>query len=113
MSSSTSTSSGRCADERRLDGAHERAEAPAWPAPGAGIVNAAAWTCLVLPLASTVAITLGGTYISRRVAGYISTLTTMGAFAAAVVAFVKLLGESPAHRTHLTTSWTWLSAGRY
>src|SRR4051812_15130118 len=37
----------------------------------------------------------------------------MGAFAAAVVAFVGLLGESPEQRTHTTTSWTWLSAGPY
>jgi NADH-quinone oxidoreductase subunit L len=74
---------------------------------------AAAWICLMLPLASTVAITLGGTRTSRRLAGYISTATTMGAFAAAVVAFVQLLGESPEERQHLTTSWTWLSAGQY
>jgi len=76
-------------------------------------MNAAAWTCLLLPLASTVLITLGGTRISRRLAAYISTLTTMGAFAAAVVAFVELLGRSPEHRVALTTSWTWLSAGQY
>ena len=76
-------------------------------------MNAAAWTCLLLPLASAVVITLGGTRISRRVAGYISTATTMGAFVAAVVAFVGLLGRSPEHREALTTSWTWLSAGRY
>ena len=34
---------------------------------------AAAWICLLLPLASAVAITLAGTRISRRVAGYVST----------------------------------------
>ncbi len=61
-------------------------------------MNAAAWTCLLLPLASTVLITLGGTRISRRVAGYVSTATTMGAFAAALVAFVELLGKSPDKR---------------
>ena len=33
---------------------------------------AASWTCLLLPLASAVLITLGGTRISRRAAGYIS-----------------------------------------
>jgi NADH-quinone oxidoreductase subunit L len=77
------------------------------------LLNAAAWTCLLLPLASTVLITLGGTRISRRLAGYISTLTTMGAFAAAVVAFVQLLDKDPENRIHLTTSWTWLSAGKY
>ena len=76
-------------------------------------MNAAAWTCLLLPLASTVLITLCGDRISRRVAAYISTLTTMGAFAAAVVAFVQLLGKGPEHRGALTTSWTWLSAGQY
>jgi NADH-quinone oxidoreductase subunit L len=76
-------------------------------------MNAAVWICLVLPLASALAITLAGTRISRRVAGYISTLTTMGAFAAAVVTFVHLLGESAGERTHTTTSWTWLAAGPY
>jgi NADH-quinone oxidoreductase subunit L len=76
-------------------------------------MNAAVWICLVLPLASALAITLAGTRISRRVAGYISTLTTMGAFAAAVVAFVHLLGESAGERTHTTTSWIWLAAGPY
>src|SRR5881398_2164973 len=37
----------------------------------------------------------------------------MGSFVAAVVAFVELLDKSADHRTHLTTSWTWLSAGPY
>jgi NADH-quinone oxidoreductase subunit L len=76
-------------------------------------VRAAAWICLLLPLASTVGITLGGTRISRRLAGYVSTATTMGAFAAAAVDFAYLLGEHAHSRTHLTTSWTWLSAGQY
>jgi NADH-quinone oxidoreductase subunit L len=74
---------------------------------------AASWICLVLPLASTVAITLAGMRIDRRVAGYISTATTMGAFAAAVAAFVIMLGEDGSARAHTTTSWTWLSAGPY
>jgi NADH-quinone oxidoreductase subunit L len=76
-------------------------------------VSAAAWFCLGLPLAGALAITLAGTRISRRVAGYISTLTTMGAFVAAIVVFAKLLGESPSQRSHDTTAWTWLSAGPY
>jgi len=66
-------------------------------------VKIAAWICLLLPLASALAITLGGTRISRRVAAYISTLTTMGAFAAAVVAFLALLGQSPEKRGAVTT----------
>jgi NADH-quinone oxidoreductase subunit L len=76
-------------------------------------MNAAAWTCLLLPLAAAVAITLGGTHISRRLSGYVSTGATLGAFAAAVVALVIMLGESPEERAHTTTSWTWLSAGQY
>jgi NADH-quinone oxidoreductase subunit L len=77
------------------------------------MINAAAWTCLGLPLAAAIAITLGGTRVSRRLTGYVSTVTTMGAFVAAVVAFIGLLGESPDERTHVATSWTWLSAGQY
>jgi NADH-quinone oxidoreductase subunit L len=77
------------------------------------VIDAAAWVCLLLPLASAIAITLAGTRVSRRLTGYVSTITTMGAFAAAVVAFIGLLGESPEDRTHTTTAWTWLSAGPY
>jgi NADH-quinone oxidoreductase subunit L len=76
-------------------------------------MNAAAWTCLLLPLAAAVAITLCGTRISRRLSGYVATTAALGAFGAAVVGFVIMLGESPDERAHTTTSWTWLSAGQY
>jgi NADH-quinone oxidoreductase subunit L len=76
-------------------------------------MKAATWVCLLLPLASAVLISFAGTKISRRVAGYISTLTTMGAFVAAAIAFFTMLGEDAHARTHVTTSWTWLSAGQY
>jgi len=76
-------------------------------------VAAAAWVTLALPLAAALAISFAGTAISRRVAGYVSTATTMGAFAAAVVAFAEMWGKSAAHRGAATTSWTWLSAGPY
>ena len=36
---------------------------------------AAAWVCLLAPLAAAVAITLGGNRLSRRAAGYIATLS--------------------------------------
>src|SRR6478672_7452515 len=77
------------------------------------MINTAAWVCLVLPLASALALTLAGTHVSRRLTGYVSTITTMGAFVAAVIAFIGLLGESPDERVNTTTSWTWLSAGPY
>ncbi|HET8558304.1 MAG TPA: NADH-quinone oxidoreductase subunit L [Gaiellaceae bacterium] len=76
-------------------------------------MNAAAWVTLLLPLASALVISFAGTAIPRRAAGYISTLTTMGSFAAAVVAFVHMWSSDEAHRAAATTSWTWLSAGPY
>jgi NADH-quinone oxidoreductase subunit L len=76
-------------------------------------MGAATWICLLLPLAAALSITLGGTRLSRRVAGYISTVTTMGSFVAAAVVFVGMLGEHGSTRAHVTTSWTWLSAGPY
>jgi NADH-quinone oxidoreductase subunit L len=76
-------------------------------------MRAAAWICLLLPLASAVGITLAGTRINRRIAGYVATAATMGAFVAALVDFFSLLGEHAHSRAHLTTSWTWLSAGPY
>ncbi len=76
-------------------------------------MNAAAWVCLLTPLAATLAIALSGTRLSRRAAGYVSTLSTMVSFGAAVAALVIMLGESPDARAHFTTSYTWLSAGKY
>ena len=76
-------------------------------------MTAATWTCLLLPLASVIAITIGGTQISRRAAGLISTISTFGSFVAACVCFGIMLGEPTYSRGHTTTAWTWLSAGRY
>jgi NADH-quinone oxidoreductase subunit L len=76
-------------------------------------LNSAAWLCLLLPLGSAVGITAADQRISRRLAAFISTGTTMAAFAAAIVVFVKMHGQEPFSRVHTTTSWTWLSAGTY
>jgi NADH-quinone oxidoreductase subunit L len=76
-------------------------------------INATAWICLLLPLAAATAITVAGGRITRRQAGYLSTATTMASFAAAVVGFAVMLGESPDGRAHYSTAWTWLSAGQY
>jgi NADH-quinone oxidoreductase subunit L len=76
-------------------------------------MKAATWICLLLPLASALAISFGGTRISRRLAGYISTVTTMGSFVAAAFVFIRMLGEHAGSRAHVTTSWTWLDAGQY
>jgi NADH-quinone oxidoreductase subunit L len=72
---------------------------------------AAAWVCLLSPLAAALAITLAGMRISGRTAGWIATASTSASFAAAVVAFSKLLSEDGGRRHHLSTAWTWLGAG--
>ncbi len=74
---------------------------------------AAAWICLVTPLAATLAITLAGMRISGRTAGWIATGSTSVSFVGAVVAFAKLLSEDAAQRHHLSTAWTWLGAGNF
>ena len=74
---------------------------------------AAAWICLLLPLAAALAITLAGNLLPKRIAGILATSSVAGAFAAAVVAFVLMLGEAPEHRSHISTAFTWLSAGTF
>ena len=74
---------------------------------------AAAWICLLLPLAGALAITLSGNLLPKRIAGIIATSSVAGAFTAAVVAFVLMLGDAPEERTHLSTAFTWLSAGSF
>jgi NADH-quinone oxidoreductase subunit L len=76
-------------------------------------MTAAAWTCLLLPLGAAVLITLLGGSISRRTAGWISTLSSFGAFAAAVVVFSEMLGRSPADRSETSTAYDWLVAGGF
>jgi NADH-quinone oxidoreductase subunit L len=76
-------------------------------------VLAGAWICLLTPLAGFLAITLLGRRISRRVAGWVSTLTTFVAFAGAVVTFALVWAEAPGERQHVSTAYTWLSAGRF
>ncbi len=72
---------------------------------------AAAWICLISPLAATALITVGGNRLSRRGAGFLSTFSVLVSFVAAVVAFVALLGDSPSRRYHPSTLWSWLTAG--
>src|SRR5437763_825633 len=73
----------------------------------------AAWICLVAPLAAALLITLLGTGISRRGAAYLATTSVLGAFAAAVVVFAKLWGESPSARSHPSPVGEWLTAGSF
>ncbi|HST25507.1 MAG TPA: NADH-quinone oxidoreductase subunit L [Gaiellaceae bacterium] len=69
------------------------------------------WICLFTPLAAVAVIALGGNRFTRRAAGLISTGSVALSFAAAVVAFASMLSRAPHDRSHLSTAWTWLSAG--
>jgi NADH-quinone oxidoreductase subunit L len=72
-----------------------------------------AWLCLLAPLGGALTIALAGPWISRRVAGYISTLTTFLAFGGALVAFFALWGRDTSEREELSTAYTWLAAGDF
>ncbi len=74
---------------------------------------AGAWICLLAPLGGALAITLAGQWISRRTAGWISTLTTFLAFAGALVALLGLWSRDPDDREQLSTAYTWLAAGDF
>src|ERR671915_260831 len=72
-----------------------------------------AWICLLAPLAGVLIITLCGTSISRRLAGWISTLTTFVAFGGALVALFGLWARDAEDREELSTAYTWLAAGDF
>jgi len=73
---------------------------------------AGAWLCLGAPLAGTLLITLGGGRISRRTAGWLSTLSVFVAFAGAVWSFFGLRAHGSEHGS-ISTAWTWLQAGGF
>jgi NADH-quinone oxidoreductase subunit L len=72
-----------------------------------------AWVCLLAPLVGAVFITFMGEDLSRRQAGWVSTLTTFIAFGGALVAFFGLWSESPEDREQMSTAYTWLAAGDF
>jgi NADH-quinone oxidoreductase subunit L len=74
---------------------------------------AGAWVCLFAPLAGALAITLAGQRITRRQAGWISTLTTFAAFVGALDVLVRLWASDPDERERLSTAYTWLGAGDF
>ncbi|MGZ4411540.1 MAG: NADH-quinone oxidoreductase subunit L [Gaiellaceae bacterium] len=77
------------------------------------MIGAAGWVCLLSPLVSALAITLAGNRLRRRHSGYVATAATAVSFAAAVVALVGALGESPGKRSHVTTAFTWLATSGF
>ena len=71
------------------------------------------WICLLSPLAGALLITLAGTSISRRAAGWIGTLSVFVAFAGALVSFFSMWSHHGAERSELSTAFTWLSGGTF
>jgi NADH-quinone oxidoreductase subunit L len=77
------------------------------------MIVAGGWLCLLAPLAGALAITLAGTRITRRHAGWIATLSVFVAFAGALTSLVDMLGEEPEERTHTSTAFTWLQVAGF
>jgi NADH-quinone oxidoreductase subunit L len=75
-------------------------------------MTAGAWLCLGAPLAGAILITLAGTLITRRAAGWISTVSVFVAFAGAVWSFFGLRAHGSEHGV-LSTAWTWLQSGNF
>ncbi|HKF13902.1 MAG TPA: NADH-quinone oxidoreductase subunit L [Gaiellaceae bacterium] len=70
-----------------------------------------AWICLLSPLGASALITLAGTRISRRAAGYLATLSVLVSFVVALITFFRLVDQPAEERSHVSTLWTWLTAG--
>ena len=69
------------------------------------MIAAAAWVCLLAPLAAVLAIALGGKRMPRRAAGYLATSSTLIAFAAAVTALLATLSHTASNRRTITTAF--------
>jgi NADH-quinone oxidoreductase subunit L len=73
---------------------------------------AGAWLCLAAPLAGALLITVAGTRISRRTAGWLSTASVFVAFAGAVWSFFGLRSHGSEHGA-ISTAWIWLQSGSF
>jgi len=80
------------------------------------------WLCLLAPLAGTILILLGGSWLPRKFAAWTATTSVFVAFAGAIWAFLGVhsvhqsvcLGTAPCgSRGELTTAWTWLAVGHF
>jgi NADH-quinone oxidoreductase subunit L len=72
---------------------------------------ASAWIALFAPAAAVTVLMLGGQRISRRQAGLVASGSVLVSFICSVYVLVRLLTEDPEQRSHVSTLWTWLSAG--
>jgi NADH-quinone oxidoreductase subunit L len=71
----------------------------------------AAWIALFAPAAAVALLMLGGGRISRRQAGLVASGSVLVSFVCSAYVLGRLLTEKPEERSHVSTLWTWLSAG--
>jgi NADH-quinone oxidoreductase subunit L len=77
------------------------------------------WLCLLAPLAGTILILLGGSWLPRTAAAWIATTSVFVAFAGAIWAFFGVHQQqyngclNGTCRGELTTAWTWVAAGHF
>jgi NADH-quinone oxidoreductase subunit L len=75
-------------------------------------VTGGSWLCLLAPLAGTILILLGGSWLPRVAAAWVATTSVFVAFGGAVWAFFSLRSQS-GHHDEITTAWTWLQSGSF
>ncbi|MHB8060801.1 MAG: NADH-quinone oxidoreductase subunit L [Gaiellaceae bacterium] len=69
------------------------------------MIAAAAWVCLLAPLAAVLVIALGGNRLPRCAAGYLATSSTLVSFVAAVSALLSTLSHPASKRETITTAF--------
>jgi NADH-quinone oxidoreductase subunit L len=74
-------------------------------------MTTAAWITLFAPAVAVALIAFAGNRINGRQAGLIAAGSVGVSFGAAVYVLAELLTEEPEDRVHVSTLWTWLSAG--
>ncbi len=72
---------------------------------------ASAWIALFAPAAAVTVLMLGGQRISRSQAGLVAAGSVLVSFVCSAYVLARLLTEDPEQRSHVSTLWTWLSAG--
>jgi NADH-quinone oxidoreductase subunit L len=74
-------------------------------------VIAAAWLALFSPLGAVVLLALLGGRVTRRQSGLVASAAVLLSFVCSAYVFARMLAESPDERIHVSTLYTWLSAG--
>ncbi|MCC6224296.1 MAG: NADH-quinone oxidoreductase subunit L [Thermoleophilia bacterium] len=74
-------------------------------------MTAAAWLALFSPLGAVAALAALGDRVGRRRSGLLVSASVLVSFASSAYVLARLLSAAPEERSHVSTLWTWLSAG--